>query len=67
MTDTHDTQTSDSHQFHSLLIRHQSKLKALLFCLIFDKEDAMEVFQDVNITLLDKADQYDHDRDFGNG
>lgn len=51
-------------QFLRLLSVHQRRIYAYLITLIPNRADAEDLLQEVLITLWDKFDQYDPDRDF---
>lgn len=46
------------------LTRHQSRLRGLVRCLLFDRRDVDDVFQESNVTLLRKADEFQPGTDF---
>lgn len=56
--------TPDTEAFAQLLTRHQSRLYAFVFSNVSDAQLAHDVFQDTNRVLWEKADEFDHSRDF---
>lgn len=46
------------------LTRHQGRLRGLVRCLLFEHRDVEDVWQDVNVVLLRKAEQYQPGTDF---
>lgn len=46
------------------LTRHQARLRGLIRCLLFDRKDVEDVWQDTNVTLLKKAADFEPGTDF---
>lgn len=46
------------------LTRHQARLRGLIRCLLFDRKDVEDVWQDTNVTLLKKAADFRPGTDF---
>lgn len=46
------------------LTRHQARLRGLIRCLLFDRKDVEDVWQDTNVTLLKKAADFTPGTDF---
>ncbi len=46
------------------LTRHQARLRGLIRCLLFDRKDVEDVWQDTNVTLLKKAGDFQIGTDF---
>ncbi|MFM8635772.1 MAG: sigma-70 family RNA polymerase sigma factor [Planctomycetia bacterium] len=46
------------------LTRHQARLRGLIRCLLFDRKDVEDVWQDTNVTLLKKASDFSPGTDF---
>jgi len=46
------------------LTRHQARLRGLIRCLLFDRKDVEDVWQDTNVTLLKKAADFSPGTDF---
>jgi len=51
-------------EFMRELTRHQRRLRGLVRCLLFDSRDVEDVWQDVNVTLLRKAGEFQPGTDF---
>jgi RNA polymerase sigma-70 factor (ECF subfamily) len=51
-------------EFFMYLTQHQSRLRGLVRCLLFDRQDVEDVLQDTNLTLLRKAADYRPGTDF---
>ena len=51
-------------EFLRELTRHQRRLRGLVRCLLFDSRDVEDVWQDVNVTLLRKAGEFQPGTDF---
>ena len=51
-------------EFLRELTRHQRRLRGLVRCLLFDSRDVEDVWQDVNVTLLRKASEFQPGTDF---
>jgi RNA polymerase sigma-70 factor (ECF subfamily) len=51
-------------RFVELLTQHQSRLYAFIYTLMPDPERAGDVFQETNMVLWRKAEEFDHDREF---
>lgn len=57
--------TKQKHKdFASKLLLNQSRIKAYLMTLVFDRNIVSEIMQEVNVQLLDKEQEYDSTRDF---
>jgi RNA polymerase sigma-70 factor (ECF subfamily) len=46
------------------LTAHQSRLRGLIRCLLFDPTDVEDVWQDTNVLLIKKADEFQPGTDF---
>jgi RNA polymerase sigma-70 factor (ECF subfamily) len=46
------------------LTRHQARLRGLIRCLLFDRKDVEDVWQDTNVTLLKKSADFSPGTDF---
>lgn len=57
-------QPMDLEQFLRILTQHQRRLRGFVRCLLFDAREAEDVLQDVNVTLLRKADEFKPGTDF---
>jgi RNA polymerase sigma-70 factor (ECF subfamily) len=54
----------DLDAFARELTRHQARLRGLIRCLLFDRKDVEDVWQDTNVTLLKKAGEFRPGTDF---
>ena len=53
-----------SDDFVALLTKHQRRLHAYIFSLVWNPADADDILQETNIVLLKKAAEFDSSRDF---
>lgn len=58
------SKADDLERFVELLTRHQSRLYAFVYSLVGDAELAQDVFQETNMVLWRKADEFDCNREF---
>lgn len=56
--------STDLEHFVSQLTRHQTRLRGLVRCLLFDAGQAEDVLQDTNVVLLRKAAEFQSGTDF---
>lgn len=61
---TDDFSVGDRKAFAALVLEHQGKLKAYISFVISDRNAVVDILQDVNLTLLDKEDEFDWGKNF---
>jgi RNA polymerase sigma-70 factor (ECF subfamily) len=64
IADRTSAETPDTERFVALLTAHQSRLYAFVYSLIADADLAADVFQETNMVLWSKANEFDHAREF---
>ena len=56
--------TSDSKQFLSLLMRHQTQIHTYILCYVPNRSDADDILQDTIVVLLDKFSEFKEGSNF---